>query len=203
MGVKCSRCDREFGSIQAVNGHLRFNHGLEGEEYRQAWEEAKQIEAERKKERKKRLKHAPTHDELDAMVEDRVREWFGGEPGEVLNRLRSVRLEDGAPSEGEPSTEAAPSAEAAPSSEPRDPVIRKLDAYSRARQRRIAVEEVGDLGMLAKPMFGGAQMRATWDRWQELYERCKREEQAAEEELREAVQQSAREDRAEEIDEAA
>lgn len=188
--IQCPKCDRELDDLRGLYGHLRFKHKLEGEELERVYGKEK-----KEQRHKQKLKTPPSKAEVQEMVEGEVGKWFGENGADVLKRLEAVELEGEAFAIDRPSVERSSEPE-----KPRDPVIRKLDAYRRARDRRIAVEEVGEIGMLSKPVFGGASMRATWDRWQELYEQCKREEEAAEEELQEAVERSAQ-DRAEEADE--
>lgn len=190
--VECPKCDRELQNLKGLYGHLKFKHRLEGEELDRVYAREKEEQRD-----KQRLEKMPTRSDVQQMIEGEVETWFGSEDrGELLKELRAVKLDE-LSATGEPST--------VEPEKTRDPVIRKLDAYRRARDRRIALEEIGEHGPMSKPLplLSSEGAKAKWKRWQELYERCKREEEAAEEELREAVQQSAREDRAEEIDEAA
>lgn len=167
--AKCPKCNRDF-SNPGLHGHLRFSHGLEGEELEQAFDEATKEPTEEPK------GHLSKQDEQP-----------NGSPKEAQSTQENGK--GARPASG-------PSTPQRGGSQPderdrlgRDPLRRRLEKLRKARERRRAVEEVMETSSNSRSFLPSSSKkeRPANRTWQELLEECAEEEKNCEEALRSEV----------------
>lgn len=168
MAVQCPKCDRQLKNLQGLFGHLRMSHGLAGDELEQVYEREKEAQKDNQEPR------APNRAGMVNELRELKEALLAANLGDSEENRRAVL----APSRRE---------RARTVREREDPVMHRADRlteamerHERCQRRRKAVKR------LKQDSVGFFGDRGEENRWNDLIEQCKKEEQEAEAEVEEA-----------------
>lgn len=166
--ANCPKCNREF-SNPGLHGHLRFSHGLDGEELEQAYSEAIQQAESKAESYPSKQSRRPNGSSKEAEGSQE-----SGEGARPASGPDTTRGGDDRPDERDRPNN--------------DPLHSRLEDLRKARERRRTVEEVMETAGGSSSFFPSRSKNRPANRtWEELLEECAEKEKRYEEALRRQV----------------